>query len=231
MFKTSRLTVIAGGAKILDGVAIKVQSGEVVAVMGPNGSGKTTLAKAIMGDPRLKVHGDIIFKGKKLNGETPSKRSEMGIFMSFQSPPEIEGINYEYFLDATLGGMDWERVQELARKLGIKEKLFSKDVNVGLSGGERKKMEMLQAVLKDSELLILDEVDSGLDIDSIKTVDKLIKLMKSQGKAVLVITHNTRIFSNIKPDRVYVLVRGKVVGEGGPEMLSQLAEYGFKEWK
>jgi len=229
MLRTRKLTVMAGGARILDGVDIEVGAGEVVAVMGPNGSGKTTLAKAIMGDPRLEVHGDVVFKGGKLDGLPPSKRSKMGIFMSFQTPPEIEGINYGYFLDSILDGT--EGIQEAAKELGIKESTFKKDLNVGLSGGERKKMEMLQAVLKDPELLILDEVDSGLDIDSIRTVDLLIKRMKSQGKGVLVITHYTRIFANIKPDRVYVLVGGKISGAGGPEMLSRLDEYGFGEWK
>jgi Fe-S cluster assembly ATP-binding protein len=231
MLKTKRLTVVAEGKRVLDGVDIEVKPGEVVAVMGPNGSGKTTLARAIMGDPRLEVHGDIYFKGKKLNGKSPSDRSGDGIFLSFQNPPEVEGVNYDYFLESMLNGVDPEKVREMAKKLGIKEELFSKDLNVNFSGGEKKKMEMLQAVLKDPDLLVLDEVDSGLDIDSIKVVDRLIKLFKSKDKAILVITHYTRIFSGIEPDRVYVLVNGKIVGKDGAEMLSRLDEFGFKEWK
>lgn len=231
MLKTKLLTVVAQGIRVLDGVNIEVKPGEVVAVMGPNGSGKTTLARAIMGDPRLEIHGEIYFGGKKLNGKSPSERSQDGIFLSFQNPPEIEGINYQYFLDSVLEGVDSDKVKELAKEIGIKDELFSKDLNVNFSGGERKKLEMLQAMLKDPELLVLDEVDSGLDIDSIRVVDKLIKLVQSKGKAILVITHYTKIFSDIKPDRVYVLVGGKVVDEGGPEVLSRLDKRGFKEWK
>lgn len=231
MLKMKRLSVVAGGTRVIDGVNMEVKPGEIVAVMGPNGSGKTTLARAIMGDPRLEVHGDMVFKGMKLNGLPPSKRSKMGIFLSFQNPPEVEGINYQYFLDTALGDVGDDRIGAVAKELGISEKLLAKDLNVSFSGGERKKMEMLQAVLKDPALLVLDEVDSGLDIDSIRAVDRLIKLFKSEGKSVLVITHYTRIFSEIKPDRVYVMVNGKVLGEGGPEMLSRLDSYGFKEWK
>ena len=220
------LSAIVDGVEVLHDVSLELKRGELVAIMGPNGSGKTTLARAIMGDPRVKVRGRIRFKGRELEG-SPEKRSRAGIFLCFQNPPGIEGINTGYFLE-TLGALDG--VEGLAKKLGVK-KLLSKDLNVGFSGGEKKKMEMLQLFLKDPELIIFDEIDSGLDIDSLHVVWGLIESLKSRGKAVLVITHYTRVFREVKPDRVYVLVGGRVVGSGGPELLSRLDDYGFKEWK
>jgi len=226
VLRVKGLSVVVDGVEVLHDVGLELNRGELVAVMGPNGSGKTTLARAIMGDPRVKVRGGIGFKGKELKGP-PEERSRAGIFLCFQNPPGIEGINTGYFLE-TLGALDG--VEELAKKLGVK-KLLSKDLNVGFSGGEKKKMEILQLFLKDPELVILDEIDSGLDIDSLHIVGELIKSLKSSGKAVLVITHYTRVFKEVKPDRVYVLVGGKIVGSGGPELLSKLDGYGFKEWK
>jgi Fe-S cluster assembly ATP-binding protein len=231
MLRTERLAVKVDGTKLLEDINIEIKPGEIVAVMGPNGSGKTTLARAIMGDPRLETKGDIIFDGKKLKGMPPSSRSKKGIFVSFQNPPEIEGINYGYFLDAILDGDGTEKLKKAVKELGIKEGLLRKDLNVGFSGGERKKFEMLQVLLKNPKLVVFDEIDSGLDIDSIKMVDRLMNDMKREGKSVLVITHYTKIFSGMKPDRVYVLVGGKIAGRGGSEMLSRLDEYGFEEWR
>ncbi|MBR9680762.1 MAG: Fe-S cluster assembly ATPase SufC [Candidatus Altiarchaeota archaeon] len=230
MLSVKNLVVNINSQRILNGINISIKPGEVVAVMGPNGSGKSTLAKAIMGDKRLEVFGDINFEGKDILDLSPDERSKKGIFLSFQSPPEIEGINSEYFLSTSID-TEWDAVVKLAKKLGIKSELFSKDLNVGFSGGERKKIEMLQAILKDPKLIVLDEIDSGLDIDSIKVVDEFMKDMKKRNKGLLIITHYTRIFTNIQPDKVYVLVDGKIAGEGGPEILSKLDKFGFKEWK
>lgn len=230
MLKAENLVAIADGIRILNGIDMEIKEGEVVAVMGPNGSGKSTLAKSIMGDSRLELHGSLSFDGEEILTLPADERAKKGIFLSFQAPPEIEGINSEYFLSTSLD-VPWEKVIGLSKELDIKEELFSKDLNVGFSGGERKKVEMLQAILKNPRLVILDEIDSGLDIDSIKVVDSFMKKMKEEKKGILIITHYTRIFEKIKPDRVYILVGGKMAGKGGPEILSKLDQFGFKEWK
>jgi len=230
VFKVENLVAIADGNHILNGINLQVNEGEIVAVMGPNGSGKSTLAKSIMGDSRLSLRGSLKFDNEEILTLSADERAKKGIFLSFQAPPEIEGINLEYFLSTSIDA-SWDEVLKLSKKLGIKEELFKKDLNVGFSGGERKKIEMLQAILRNPKLVILDEIDSGLDIDSIKVVDSFMKKMKEQKKGVMIITHYTRIFEKVKPDKVYVLVDGKIAGSGGPEILSKLDQFGFKEWK
>lgn len=230
MLEVNKLSVLSGDAKILRDINIRVGPGEVIAVMGPNGSGKSTLARAIMGDPRLSISGDIKFKGKKLNGLSADERSKLGIFMTFQSPPEIEGVKTRYFLDASMDFSD-EQLDEAVKMLDIKEELLGKEIHSNFSGGEKKKIEVLQVLLRNPHLVILDEIDSGLDIDSLKFVGKFIEEMKSRNKGVLIITHYTRVFANLKPDKVYILVDGKISGEGGPEILSKLDRQGFGGWK
>ncbi|MBR9690022.1 MAG: Fe-S cluster assembly ATPase SufC [Candidatus Altiarchaeota archaeon] len=229
MIRLKNLTVNIDGSRILDDVNLIVEPGQIVAVMGPNGSGKSTLAKAIMGDPSLEIHGDILLDGKSLNGMPTNERANQGIFLSFQNPPEIEGVKSEYFL-ATSFNKEWDEITEVSKKLGITPELLSKDLNVGFSGGERKKMEMLQAILKNPRLVILDEIDSGLDIDAVKLVSKFMKTMRTQNQGVLIITHQTSLFDNIRPDKVYILSKGKIVEEGGPDLLSKLNDFGFEGW-
>lgn len=230
MLKVRGLIAKAEGATILRGVDLHVDSSEVVAVMGPNGSGKTTLARAILGDPQLETGGEVLFNGEPLGDEPPEERFRRGIFGSFQHPPGIEGVRSRYFLKTALGADDGQ-LEGLARELGLDAHLLSKDLNAGFSGGERKKMEVLQALLADPQLLVLDEVDSGLDMDAVREVDGLLERFRSGGKGVLVITHYTRIFQSIKPDRIYVLVDGRVVEEGGPGLLDELEASGFEGWR
>lgn len=230
MLEIDKLSVSSGGAEILKGIDLSVKPGEVVAVMGPNGSGKSTLARAVMGDSRLSVSGDIRFRGRRLNGLSADERAKLGIFMTFQSPPEIEGVKTRYFLDASIDFSD-DCLDEFIKMLDIKEELMGKEIHSNFSGGEKKKVEVLQALLRNPHLVILDEIDSGLDIDSLKFIGKFIEEIKSCNKGVLIITHYTRVFANLKPDRVYVLVDGKISGEGGPEILSKLDSQGFGGWK
>ncbi len=227
MIEIKDLNVFIGDKPILEEINLNVNAGEIVALIGPNGSGKTTLSKAIMGDTRLKIRGTMLFEGNSLNKLSIDERAKKGIFLSFQSPPEIEGVNSEYFLN--LIGEDADRVA-LFEKLKLKDKLLSKDLNQGFSGGERKKFELLQILLMNPKFLILDEIDSGLDVDSLKYIEDLLKTAKLKKKGILVVTHYNRIFSKIKPDKVYVMIKGKIVKKGGAELLDQLEEEGFEKW-
>jgi len=221
------LDVFIGDKSILEGINLNVNSGEIVALIGPNGSGKTTLSKAIMGDMRLKTKGTLLFEGKSLQNLSIDERAKKGIFLTFQNPPEIEGVNSEYFLNLIGGDGD---VLGFSKKLKFKNKLLSKDLNQGFSGGERKKFELLQILLMNPKLLILDEIDSGLDVDSLRYVEDLLKTAKLKNKGILVVTHYNRIFSKIKPDKVYVMIKGKIVKTGGAELLNQFEKEGFEKW-
>lgn len=230
MLELKDVDVMSGSKKLISGVNLSVNPGEIVAMMGPNGSGKSTLARAIMGDPRLEVKGSIKYNGEELTGLPANERADRGLFMSFQNPPEIGGVKTAYFLRASADFSE-RALAENIESLNIKGELLTKDIHSRFSGGERKKIEVLQAMLMDPQLIILDEIDSGLDIDSLKFLGKFIRGLKSRGKGVLIITHYARVFANLHPDRVYVMKNGAVSHGGGPEVVHELDENGFGGWK
>lgn len=239
------LYVNVEGKEILRGLNIFFEIGKIHAIMGPNGSGKTTLGFVLMGHPKYEVKkGEIIFKNKNLVELKPDERAALGIFLGFQYPYEIKGISFQHFLWRSILSLKAKREnsdifprnfvefkKELRKKielLALEEKFSERDLNVGFSGGEKKRAEVLQMLLLKPEFAVLDEVDSGLDIDSIKLVSKAIESMRSPNFGALIITHYQRILNYVKPDKVYVMVRGKIVKEGGVELVEEVERKGYK---
>jgi len=237
-----RLRVRVAGREILRGVDLEVDYGEVHAVMGPNGSGKSTLAYTIMGREGYEViEGDIRLDGESILGLPPHERALRGLFLAFQEPPSIHGVRFSTFLIAAvnkrLGASDLSRLAD-PRKLGVMYKLLgevglprevlSRELYVGFSGGEKKRAEIMQALLLEPRVVILDEPDSGLDVDGVRMVARVIERLRDEGKAVLLITHYARLFNHVEPDRVTVLVNGRVAARGGAELARLVEEKGYK---
>ena len=238
-FAIEGLHVSVEGKEILKGVDLVVDGGEVHALMGPNGSGKSTLANSIMGHPRYKVTaGKMLFRGQDLAGMTPDKRARLGLFLAFQYPVGVPGVVLGNFLRAALKARRNEDVpvREFRKLLDETLDLLKMDpefvrryINEGFSGGEKKRAEILQMAMLAPEMAILDETDSGLDIDALKTVAEGINALRGPKLAVLLITHYQRMLGYVKPDIVHVLFDGRVVKTGGPELALELEEKGY-EW-
>lgn len=241
LLKINNLYVNAGEKEILKGIDLKINKGEVHVIMGPNGSGKTTTANAIFNNPEYKkISGNIIFENNDITNLSPDEIARKGIFMSFQLPEEIPGISVTNFLKTAKNKITGEPVkifkfkEEIKQKmqeLQIKPEYAERDLNVGFSGGEKKKNEILQMLMLNPKLAILDETDSGLDVDAINVVSKGIEMYKNSDNAVLIITHNAKILKSLKIDYVHVLVNGKVVKTGGEEIIKDLEENGYKNYK
>lgn len=235
------LYVNAGQKEILKGLNLNINKGEVHVIMGPNGAGKSTLANVILNNPEYKkVKGEVIFEGDNINDESTDKISRRGVFMSFQSPEEVPGITTINFLRYAKSKIDGKpvkpfefryRVEKYLKELNMNSKLISRNLNVGFSGGEKKKNEILQLLVLNPKLAILDETDSGLDVDAVKTVSKGIDMFKNDENAVLIITHNAKILSSLKVDYVHVLVDGKIVKTGGSELADEIEEEGYEKYK
>jgi len=235
------LHVTAEGKEILKGVSLDVESGSIHALMGPNGSGKSTLANAIMGHPGLEVtEGTITFKGEDITEADPAERSRMGLFMAFQYPVAIPGVTVAKYLRMIVNAhreaageepvklKDFRKETEEAMALtNIPKDFSSRYLNDGFSGGEKKRMEILQLAMLQPEMSVLDETDSGLDIDALRTVAEGVNKFAGPGMGVLIITHYQRILHLIKPDAVHVLFDGRIVKQGGPELVQQLEERGY----
>jgi len=232
------LKVEVEGKKILDGVNLEIKKGEVVALMGPNGSGKSSLALAIAGHPRYVVEsGKLTIDNEDLLEMSPDERAKRGIFLAMQQPVGVPGVRVGQLLLASLRGRAKKvsalelkkRLEKEAEKLGLDEGLLRRSVNDGFSGGERKKMEILQMQILGPEYAILDETDSGLDIDALRVVAKsAYRAAKSRNVGVLVITHYRRLLDYLKPDRVLIMCKGRIVKEGRRELLEQLEEKGYE---
>ena len=226
---------------ILKGLNLKINKGEIHVIMGPNGAGKSTLANIILNNPEYLVEkGNIIFDGENINNLRTDERAKRGIFMSFQTPEEIEGISVKDFIKTAKKSVTGENVkifelkkqlEENMDKLNIDNSYSSRDLNVGFSGGEKKKNEILQMLMLNPKLAILDETDSGLDIDAIKVVSKGIKLFKNENNAVLIITHSSKILKGLDIDYVHILVDGKIVKTGNMDLVKEIEENGYGMYK
>jgi Fe-S cluster assembly ATP-binding protein len=241
MLDVKNLQVSAEGKEILKGLDLHVKAGEVHAIMGPNGSGKSTLARALSGHPEYEVtSGEVRFEGKDLLDMDPDERAREGVFMAFQYPVEIAGVNNAYFLKAALNAkrkhhgqpeldaMEFmQLVQEKAKLLDIDKCMLSRNVNEGFSGGEKKRNEIFQMALLEPKLAVLDETDSGLDIDALKLVADGVNAMRSPERSFIVVTHYQRLLTYIVPDYVHVLSAGKIVKSGGKELALELEAKGY----
>jgi Fe-S cluster assembly ATP-binding protein len=235
------LNVKAEEKEILKGINLKINKGEIHVIMGPNGSGKTTTANAILNNPMyVKEKGSIIFEEEDITNLKTDEIARKGIFMSFQLPEEIPGISVTNFLKYAKNKVTGKPVKifefkdELKKymeNLNMDSKNMERSLNVGFSGGEKKKNEILQMLVLNPKLAILDETDSGLDVDAIKTVSKGIEMFKNNENSILIITHNTKILSSLKVDYVHVLVNGKIVKTGGQELAREIEENGYAQYK
>lgn len=236
------LHVRVGGKEILKGINLEVKYGEVHAVMGPNGSGKSTLAYTIMGREGYEVvKGDILLDGASIKDLDPDERALKGIFLGFQEPPSIQGVRFSTFLIAAMNKKmgsedlttlkDPKKLREIYRlveEVGLDRSVLTRELYVGFSGGEKKRAEMLQALLLDPKVIILDEPDSGLDVDGVRKVAEIINKLREKGKAILVITHYARLLNYVEPEKVTVLIDGRVVASDGPELARRIEEKGYQ---
>lgn len=244
MLEVKNLNVSAGGRRILCDLNLAVRAGEVAAIMGPNGSGKSTLSYVIAGRKDYTVEtGEIWLNGESILGDEPDIRAAMGLFLAFQHPIEIPGVTSLSFLKAALNAQRkqrgeeeisapefMKRVKAAAKTLGITQDMLKRALNVGFSGGERKRMDIFQMALLEPRFAILDETDSGLDIDALRVVAGGINKLRAPDRGFLVITHYQRLLDYVVPDTVHVMVRGKIVRSGGKELALELERNGYRDY-
>lgn len=229
------------GKEILKGLDLKINKGEVHVIMGPNGAGKSTLANALMAHPKYeKVEGEVAFEGEDITELKTNEIAKKGLFLSFQHPEEVPGITVENFIRSAKIAMDGQLIKFLKfdkdlknnmKELKMDQEYAKRYLNVGFSGGEKKKNEILQMLMLNPKLAILDETDSGLDVDAIRIVSEGIKMFANEENGVLIITHNTKILENLKADYVHVLVNGKIVKTGDATLAEEIEKNGYEAFK
>ena len=242
MLEIKDLRAKIGEKEIIKGLNLTLEKGKVHVIMGPNGAGKSTLSKTIVGHYEVEVtDGEIIYKGENIINISPEERALKGIFMSFQNPVEVAGVANAYFLRTAVNAKrEFEgkeplnpakflkMAKEFANLLGMKPEMLNRSLNVGFSGGEKKRNEILQMLMLDPDLIILDEIDSGLDIDALKAVSEGINRIKGAKKTFLIITHYSRILDYVQPDFIHVMKDGKVVKTGGYDLVKKLEAQGYQ---
>ncbi len=231
------LHVSVEGKEIIKGINLELEKGKVAVIMGPNGSGKSTLAYTLMGHPKYKIEkGEIIFKGANITNMEPNERAKLGLFLSFQYPIEVSGVSVANFLRTALNSLRNSKISvgefrklliEKMELLNMDKSFMNRYLNDGFSGGEKKRSEILQLAVLQPEYAILDETDSGLDIDALKSVANGVNKLISPNTGVLLVTHYQRILNYIKPDKVYVMLDGKIIIHGNHELANQLEEKGY----
>jgi len=241
MLQIKNLHASAEGKEILRGIDLQVNTGELHAIMGPNGSGKSTLAQVLAGRDIYQVtEGEVIYEGKDLLAMSPEERAREGVFLAFQYPVEIPGVSNTYFLRTALNALRKHRglpeydamdflalLRERMKLLGMDEALMTRSVNEGFSGGEKKRNEIFQMAVLEPKLGILDETDSGLDIDALKIVANGVNALRSEDRSIIVVTHYQRLLNYIVPDYVHVLSEGRIVKSGSKELALELEEKGY----
>ena len=236
MLRVEGLHVFAGGKEVVKGVSFSLEKEKVYAVMGPNGSGKSSLCNALMGNPDYRSEGRILLDGKEITAAGADERARLGMFLSFQHPEEIEGVELEQLMRRASGPADrkeelknWAivsgKVKEGSGRLGLK--IEKRGLNVGFSGGERKKAEIVQMEVLQPSLILLDEIDSGLDVDALKAVADSINSMRGPGRTFLLVTHYSRILHYVKPDCVLVMNGGRIVKSDGAEIVEKIEKEGY----
>lgn len=241
LLDVQNISVSVDEKTVLKNLNLKIGEGETHVLMGPNGAGKSTLGNALMGNPVYTLDGGkIIFEGQDLTGESTDKRARAGMFLSFQNPLEVPGISLESFIRSSIQQRTGERVkffqfqkelQKNMRLLNMDESYAKRDLNVGFSGGERKKSEILQLLMLKPKFAILDETDSGLDVDAVRTVSKGVEeYQKNQNGGLLIITHSTRILESLHVDYTHVLVKGQIVKTGDGSLVEEINEKGFDKY-
>lgn len=242
LLEIKNLDVNVEEKKILHGINLNIKKGETHVLMGPNGAGKSTLGNAIMGNPKYTItNGEIDFKGENINDESTDKRAKKGLFLSFQSPLEVPGISLSTFIRNALEQKTGKKIRLWDFKKTIKKEMevlhmnpsyADRDLNVGFSGGEKKKAEILQLLMLSPDLAILDETDSGLDVDAVRTVSEGVRIFqKEKGGALLIITHSTKILESLKVDKTHVLVNGHIVASGDAALVNEINDNGFEKYE
>lgn len=241
LLRIENLHVSAGDHEILKGVDLTVDVGEIHALMGPNGSGKSTLASVLMGNPTFEVtEGKVFYKGEDITEAPPTDRGEAGMFLAFQHPEAIPGVSVIQFLRQALSnrtGTDLTvlelrlKVMDVMKELGMETTFADRYLNEGFSGGERKRNEILQMAVLEPELAIMDETDSGLDIDALRTVADGVNKLTTPERGFLIITHYQRLLDYVTPDVVHIFMDGKILESGGPELAAKLEEEGYESFK
>ena len=230
MLKISNLHANIGDVKILNGVDLEIGKGDLHAVMGPNGSGKSTLCHVLMGNPDFEADGEVILNDTEILGKPQFERAGDGIFQSYQYPVGLPGVSLMEFVMASTEGLNEDEIISVAKKFNVEE-FLDREVNVDLSGGEKKRSELFQLALKKPKLALLDEIDSGLDIDAIKTVANLINENRDDETSYLLVTHYSRILRYLDVDRVHIVINGNVVKSGSKELIEEVDSGGYTQYQ
>lgn len=237
VLEIKNLKVNVEDKEILKGIDLDIFEGKVHVIMGPNGAGKSTLTNSIMAHPKYEIiSGDIIFKGENINELKADERAKKGIYMSFQNPEEVAGVTVSNFIRAAKMSITGEKENVISFQKELEEKMASLNMdksysqrylNVGFSGGEKKKTEVLQMIMLNPSLVMLDETDSGLDIDAVRVVSKNVENFRSENKAIIIVTHHREILSRINPDYVHILMDGKIVKTGDSSLINKIEQEGY----
>jgi len=240
VFEIKDLSVSVGSKKIIKSIKLKIADGETHVIMGPNGAGKSTLAEALLGHPSLSVKGKLLLDGQDISKLATDERARKGLFLAFQHPEEIEGVTISSLMrkarsaevgqDLDLMLKEHETLEKNSEKLGLGKDFVKRELNVGFSGGEKKRMEILQAITLKPKAIVLDEVDSGLDVDGLRLISEAIKKMKDGKRCFLIITHYPRILKHLKADYVHVMVDGAIVRTGGESLAHEIEKNGYSQF-